>query len=80
MSSVPNVGIHDKEGTVVQSHQAISFTPHFPESLGRDTKNRLPLLYGVYTRGSKKIPHGGKCATCSGLTNSRWTLNAVHAF
>ena len=38
------------------------FTPHLPVSFGRDTKSRWSLLSGVY---------GGKCVTCSGLTNSR---------
>ena len=31
------------------------------------------LLSGV-CQGKSKIPHRGKCVTCSGLTNSRWTL------
>ena len=28
-------------------------------------------------QGSKRSHTGGKCVTCSGLTNSRWTLNAL---
>ena len=28
-------------------------------------------------RGIKRPHTGGKCVTCSGLTNSRWTLNAL---
>ena len=56
-------------------------SPHICLSFGRDTKSLWSLLSGVYARGSK-IPHtggggGGKCVTCSGLTNSRWTLNAL---
>ena len=49
----------------------ISFTPHLPVSFGRDTKSRWSLLSGVYARGSKISHTGGKCVTCSGLTNSR---------
>ena len=56
---------------------AISFTPHLPVSFGRDTKSRWSLISGVYARGSKRSHPGGKCVTCSGLTNSRWTLNAL---
>ena len=41
--------------------------PHLPVSFGRDTKS---LLSGVYARGSKRSHTGGKCVTCSGLTNS----------
>ena len=41
-----------------------------PVSFGRDTKSRWSLLSGVYARGSKKSHTGGKCVTCSGLTNS----------
>ena len=65
------------KGTVVQSHlpplQNLGnfFTPHLPVSFGRDTKSRWSLLSGVYARGSKRSPTGGKCVTCSGLTNSR---------
>ena len=32
------------------------------------------LLSGVYARGSKRPHTGGKCVTCSGFTNSHWTL------
>ena len=46
------------------------FTPHLPVSFGRDTKSRWSLLSGVYARGSKRSHTGGKCVTCSGLTNS----------
>ena len=56
---------------------SISFTPHLPASFGRDTKSRWSLLFGVKARGSKRPHTGGKCVTCSGLTNSRWTLNAL---
>ena len=40
-------------------------------SFGRDTKSRWSLLSGVYARGSKRSHTGGKCVTCSGLSNSR---------
>ena len=65
------------EGTVVRSHLppflnlGDFFTPHLPVSFGRDTKSRWSLLSGVYARGSKRSHTGGKCVTCSGLTNSR---------
>ena len=42
-----------------------------------DTQSRWSLLFGVYSRGSKISHTGGKCVTCSGLTNSRWTINAL---
>ena len=48
-----------------------------PVSFGRDTKSWWSLLSGVYARGSKRPHTGGKCVTCCGLTNSRWTLNAL---
>ena len=35
-----------------------------------DIKSRWSLLTGVYARGSKISHTGGKCVTCSGLTNS----------
>ena len=41
-----------------------------PVCFGRDTKSRWSLLSGVYARGSKISHTGGKCVTCSGLTNS----------
>ena len=65
------------EGTVVQSHLppfrnlGNFYTPHLPVSFGSDTKSRWSLLSGVYARGSKRSHTGGKCVTCSGLTNSR---------
>ena len=34
-------------------------------------------LSGVYARGSKSSHTGGKCVTCSGLTDSHWILNAM---
>ena len=40
-------------------------------SFGRDTKSRWSLLSGVYARRTKISHTGGKCVTCSGLTNSR---------
>ena len=46
-------------------------------SFRRDTKSWWSLLSGVYARGSKRFHTGGKCVTCSGLTSSRWTLNAL---
>ena len=50
-------------------------TTNCPYLLGCDTKNRRPLLPGVYARGSKR-PHSGYInVTCSGLTHSsisRW--------
>ena len=49
-------------------------TPHLPVSFERDTKSRWSLLSGVYARGSKRSHTGGKCVTCSGLTNSREEL------
>ena len=52
-------------------YQPVSFTPHLPMSFGRDTKSRWSLLSGVYARGSKRSHTGGKCVTCSWLTNSR---------
>ena len=39
----------------------------------------LEVLYGVYTRGSKRSHTGGKYVTCSGLTHSHWTLNALQS-
>ena len=33
----------------------------------------------LYPRGSKRSHTGGKCVTYSGLTNSRWTLNALQS-
>ena len=63
--------------TTVTKLRQFLFTPHLPVSFGRDTKNRWSLLSGVYARGSKRSHTGGKCVTCSGLTNSRWTLNAL---
>ena len=45
--------------------------PRLPVSFGRDTKSRWFLLSGVYARGSKRSHTGGKCVTCSGLTNFR---------
>ena len=47
--------------------------PHICLSFGRDTKSRWFLLPGVYAGGSKRSHTGGKCVTCSELTNSRWT-------
>ena len=64
--------------TVSKLRLKISFIPHLPVSFGRDTKSRWSLLYGVYARESKISHTGGKInVTCSGLTNSRWTLNVV---
>ena len=34
----------------------------------------MSLLSGVYARGSKRSHTGGKCVTCSGLTNFCWNL------
>ena len=48
--------------------------PHLPVSFGRESKSRWSLLSGVYARGSKRSHTGGKCVTCSGLTNSREEL------
>ena len=65
------------EGTVVQSHlppfrNLDNFIhPPLSVSVGRDTKSRWSLLSGVYARGSKRSHTGGKCVTCSGLTNLR---------
>ena len=46
-------------------------------SFGRDTKSRWSLLSGVYARGNKRSHTAGKCVTCSGLKNYRWTLNVL---
>ena len=51
-------------------------SPHICLCLS-DTKSRWSLLSGVYARGSKRSHTGGKCVTCTGITNSRWTLNAL---
>ena len=59
--------------TAVSKLKAISFTPQLPVSFGRDTKRRRSLVSGVYGRGSKRS-HTCTCVTCSGLTNSHWTL------
>ena len=53
-------------------------SPHICLCLSEETlKSRWSILSGVYVRGSKRSNTGGKCGTCSGLTNSRWTLNAL---
>ena len=52
-------------------------SPHICLSFGRDTKSRWSLLSGVYARGSKRSHTRGKCVTCSGLTNFRWTLKGI---
>ena len=44
---------------------------HICLSFGRDTKIRRSLLADVYPGGSKRSHTGGKCVTCSGLTNTR---------
>ena len=71
------------EGTVVQSYllpfRNVGHFVHLilPVSFGRDTKSRWSLkfyLHGVYAGGSKPSHTGGKCVTCSGLTNSRGQL------
>ena len=49
-------------------------SPHICLCLSEET---LKVLSGVYARGSTRPHTGGKCVTCSGLTNSRWTLNAL---
>ena len=49
-------------------------SPHIYMSFGRDNKSRWSLLSGVYAKGSKISHTGGKCVTCSGLTNSRGQL------
>ena len=46
-------------------------SPHICRCLSEETKSRWSLLSGVYARGSKRSHTGGKCVTCSGLTNSR---------
>ena len=64
-------------GVVVQSHlppfRNLGNFVHvsLPVSFGRDTKSRWSLLSGVYAGGSKRSHTGGRCVTCSGLTNSR---------
>ena len=51
-------------------------SPHICLCLLEGTlKSSWSLLSGVYARGSKRSYTGGKCVTCSGLTNSHWTLN-----
>ena len=57
--------------TAVSKLRGNFFSPHICLCLGRDTKSRWSLLFGVYSRGSKIFHTGGKCVTCSGLTNSR---------
>ena len=42
--------------------------PHI--CLGLLEETLKALLSGVYARGSKRSHTGGKCVTCSGLTNS----------
>ena len=51
-------------------------SPQICLSFGRDTKSQWSLLCGVYPRGSRRS-HTCKCVTCSGLTNSCGTLNAL---
>ena len=63
--------------TAVSKLRQYRSPPHLPVSFGRDTKSRWSLLSGVYARGSKRSHTGGKYVTCSGFTNSRWTLNAL---
>ena len=47
-------------------------SPHICLCLSEETlKSRWSLLSGVYARGSKRSHTGGKCVTCSELTNSR---------
>ena len=48
-------------------------SPHICLSFGRD-KSWWSLLSGVYAKGSNRSHTGGKCVTCSGLTNSRGQL------
>ena len=48
--------------------------PHICLCLSEETKSQWSLLSGVYARGSKIFHTGGKCITCSGLTNSRELL------
>ena len=53
-------------------------SPHICLCLSEETlKADGPFLSGVYARGSKRSHTGGKRVTCSGLTNSSWTLNAL---
>ena len=50
-------------------------SPHICLCFSEET--RWSLLSGVYARGSKRSHRGCKCVTCSGLTNSRWNVNAL---
>ena len=59
------------DGGSIPHAAAISFTLHLPVSFRRDTKSRWSPISGVYVKGSKRSHTGGKCVTCSGLTNSR---------
>ena len=45
--------------------------PHICLFFGREHKRPVVFLSGVYARGSKRSHTGGRCVTCSGLTNSR---------
>ena len=51
-------------------------------SFGRYTKSPCSLLFSVYAGESKRSHTGGKCVTCSGLTNPRegravWSLGCL---
>ena len=57
--------------TAVSKLKQFHSPPHVSVGFGRDINNRWSLLSGVYARGSETSHTGGKCVTCSGLTNSR---------
>ena len=46
-------------------------SPHICLCLSKETKSWWSFPSGVYDRESKRSHTGGKCVTCSGLTNSR---------
>ena len=78
--SIHTRGSHGRHGRAQTINQgdcgsippmAVSKLRQLPMSFGSDTKTQRSLLSGVYARGSKISHTGGKCVTCSGLTNSR---------
>ena len=52
-------------------------SPHICLCLSEETLKDGDPFYLVSMSGEVKDPTGGKYVTCSGLTHSRWTLNAL---
>ena len=53
-------------------------SPHIYLCLSEETLKASGPFYLVSMPGEvKHLTQGGKCVTCSGLTNFRWTLNAL---